>query len=260
MISRIRTAALFLAIPLALTAIPLVLTATAFAAEDFDAVAVQAGWRMFLDEVIRSIDAIGFAMIIFFIALLGMCVDLFGHLRIGKLIPESLLNDVQEEMTRGEYEKALEICQKSGSLAGEVFAAALGKTDFSFERMSESMRAEMRIQGLAWRQWVGQFRTVAAIGLLLGVAGFIVETMRFIADMAGRPNLELALASSFELRSLSYGALFALFMGVMLAVVALAASTYAHSKLEKILLEAERLGEELLDPFRPLPSTMEELG
>lgn len=217
-------------------------------------------WHQFLMELVRSIDVVGFVMIVFFIVLAAMCVDLFVHLRIGKMIPESLLNDVQEEMSNGEYEKALEISQKSESLTGEVFAAALGKSDFSFDRMSDSMRAEVRIQGLAWRQWVGQFRTIAAIALLLGVGGFLIETMRFIADMSGRPNLELALASSFELRALSYGALFALFMGVAMAVVSLGVATYASSKLEKILLESERLGEELLDPFRPLPASQEEAG
>lgn len=218
------------------------------------------GWYEFFDEVARSIDVIGFFMIIFLIVLLGMCVDLFAHLRVHKLIPEALLNDVQEEMTNGEYEKALEVSQKSDSLTGEVFVAALSKTDFSFDRMAESMRAEVKIQGLAWRQWVEKFRTIAVIALLLGAVGFLLEAMRFVAEMAGRPSLELALASSFELRGLAYGAMFSLFLGTVMAVIALTTSTYASSKLEKILLEAERLGEELLDPFRPLPVPQEEMS
>lgn len=217
------------------------------------------GWHDFFSELLRSVDVIVFLMTIFFIVLLGMCIDLFFHLRVGRLIPESLLNDVQEEMSSGEYEKALEVSQKSDSLTGEVFVAALGKTDFSFERMSESMRAEVKIQGLAWRQWVDKFRTIAMIALLLGLAGFLIETMRFIAEMAGRPSLELALASSFELRALAYSAMLSLLIGAIMAVISLSVATYASSKLEKILLEAERLGEELLDPFRPLPLSQEDM-
>lgn len=244
----------------ATTALFLATGGAVLAGEVFDAGDIApVGWRGFIGELLRSIDVVGFVMIVFFIILIGMCIDLFGHLRVGKLIPESLLSDVQEEMANGEYEKALEISQKSDSLTGEVFAAALGKTDFSFERMSEAMRAEARIQGLAWREWVAQFRTIAVIAVLLGAAGALIETMRFVADMAGRPNLELALASSYELRSLFYGGLFSLFVGVTMAIIALAVATYASSKLEKILLESERLGEELLDPFRPLPIPQEEL-
>lgn len=252
----------FIQILINASAVVMLLTATgaAGAGELFEAEGLASpGWHEFLNELVRSIDVIGFVMIIFFIVLLGMCIDLFAHLRVAKLIPESLLNDVQEEMTNGEYEKALEVSQKSDSLTGEVFVAALGKTDFSFDRMSESMRAEVRIQGLAWRQWVDKFRTIAVIALLLGIAGFLLETMRFIAEMAGRPSLELALASSFELRALAYGALFSLFLGAVMAVISLMVTTYASSKLEKILLESERLGEELLDPFRPLPLSQEEV-
>lgn len=225
-----------------------------YAATDF----TPEGWGAFLGEVVRSIDVIGFALIIVFIALLAMCLDLFIHLRIGKLIPDGLLNDVQEEMSNGEYEKALDLCQKSEGMMGQVFAAALAKTDYSFDRMEEAMRGEVEIQGLVWRQWVGQFRIMAVIGVLLGLGGFLIEGMRFVADLAGRPNIGLALASSFEMRALAYCGMFCLVVGLATAVVSLIAYTVASSKLEKILLEAKRLGEELLDPFRPLPLSLEE--
>lgn len=216
------------------------------------------GWGNFLGELARSIDVVGFALIIIFILLVAMCVDLFNHLRIGRLIPDSLLNDVQEEMANGEYEKALEMCQKSESMVGGIFSAALSKTDYSFDRMEEAMRGEVEIQGLVWRQWVGQFRVTAVLGMLLGLGGGIIEAMRFVADLAGRPNVWLALASSFEMRGLVYCGLFCLLIGVIIAVVSLLVYTFASSKLEKVLLESERLGEELLDPFRPLPMSQEE--
>lgn len=216
------------------------------------------GWSAFLSELFRSVDAIGFVLVTMLVVLLGMCLDMFYHLRIAKFIPETLLTDVQEEMTNGEYEKALELCEKSNSPIGQVFAAALSKTDYSFERMAEAMRGEVEIQGLVWRQWVGQFRVTAIAGFLMGFIGAMIEAMRFVADMIGRPNLNLALASSHEVRGIAYSFFFALMMGALLALVSLVASASASAKLEKILLEAERLGEELLDPFRPLPLLQEE--
>ncbi len=216
------------------------------------------GWGTFFSEVFRSVDFIGLALLTLFIILVGMCLDLFNHLRIGKLIPESLLADVQEDMTNGEYEKCLEVCEKSSSLIGQIFSAALAKSDYSFDRMEDAMRAEVKIQGLVWRQWVGQFRVIALVGFLLGFLGALIEAMRFVSDMVGRPNVALALASSFEARQMAYCIFFSLAMGAVMALTALVAYTIASAKLEKILLEAERLGEELLDPFRPLPLTQEE--
>lgn len=230
----------------------------ALAAEEPAAEFAPAGWGDFLAEAARSVDAVGFALLVVLIVLVAMCADFFFHIRVGRLIPESLMNDVQEEMANGEYEKALDICRKSESLMSHVFASALEKTDYSFDRMADAMRAEVAIQGLVLRQWAGQFRITAFAGLLLGFGGFLVEAMRFVADLAGRPDIGLALASSPGTRALAYCGLFCLFVGVLMAVVSLAAHMLAAGKLEKALLEAERLGEELLDPFRPLPASQSE--
>lgn len=236
-----------------LAAFPLI-AAESFGAADF----APGGWRAFGSELFRSLDVVGFVLLVFLLVQLGMAFDLFNQLRIGKLIPEGLLGDVQEEMGNGEYEKALELCEKSNSLVGQVFSAALAKTDYSFDRMEEAMRGEVKIQGLVWRQWVGQFRICAAGGFLLGLVGATVQCMRFVADMAGRPNIALALASSFEMRSLLYNILTAFALGCVMALLALSVYTVGTTKIEKLLLEAERLGEELLDPFRPLPLNQEE--
>lgn len=212
-----------------------------------------AGWGAFVTEAFRSLDLIGFLLLTLLVILLAMALDLVSHLRISKLIPESVLAEVQEEMANGEYERALEVSEKADCLIGQVFAAALAKTDYSFERMQEAMRGEVAIQALIWRQWVGQFRIAAAVGLLLGLMGAAVNVMRFIGDLAGRPNVGLALASSFEMRSLLNNVFAALLFGCAMACLSLVAYTVCSSKLDKVILEAERLGNELLDPFRPLP-------
>ncbi len=164
----------------------------------------SSAWGLFLAEVFRSIDTVGFVLIVLFIVLLGMVIDMFLHLRVGRMLPETLLADVQEEMTNGEYEKAFELSDKSPSLIGQVFAAILAKTDYSFDRMEEAMRSEVRIQGLVLRQWVAQFRMTAVLGILLGVAGAIVEAMRLVFDLARRPDA--ADVWTFETRALAYAA------------------------------------------------------
>jgi Biopolymer transport proteins len=231
----------------------------AVAAEDYIEVDFAAsGWAPFFSELFRSVDMGGFILLVLMVILIGMCIDLVHHLRLSKLIPESLLGAVQEEMANGEYERALELCEKSDSLIGQVFAAGLQKTDYSFERMSEALRSELEIQGLVWRQWVKQFKVVSFTGPVLGCIVALLSAMRFVADLAGRPNIGLALSSSFEMRSLVYGFFLALLFGLVMAVFSLTAYNICSSRLEKILLEAGRLGEELLDPFRPLPLLSEE--
>ena len=248
-----------LSIVVPVTAAVMLAGATARAGQEYQATDFALnGWWMFFSELASSIDALEFAFLILLLVLLGMCLDLVNHLRINKLIPDALLGEVQEEMANGEYEKALEVCEKADCLIGQIFAAALSKTDHTFERMEDAMRGEAKIQGLFWRQWVGQLRSAAYAGVLLGLMGACINVMRFVADLTGRPNLGLALASSFEMRALAYNVFTALFLGCLMSFIALVAHSFCSSKLEKILLEAERLGEELLDPFRPLPLPQEE--
>lgn len=234
--------------------IGLILAGTSVAAAELGIVEFGTrSWSTMFAELARAIDLGGFIALIILVITIGLTIDALYHVRIAKLIPDDLLATVQEEMANGEYEKALEVCLKSDSLAAHVFAAALAKTDFSFERMEEAMRGEAEILGLIWRQWVGQFKLLAFLGVASGVIGALLNILRLVSDLPGRPNLGLAFASSFEMRSLLYCIFGSLLIGVLSATISLLAHHFCRSKLERILLEVKRLGEELLDPFRPLP-------
>lgn len=236
----------------------LIAAGSAFSADFAFAEMNSGSWSVMLSEFARSIDTTCFISLVILVVTAGLAVDALLHIRVAKLIPDDILGMVQEEMANGEYEKARDVCSKSDSLAGQVFAAALSKTDYSFERMEGAMKAEAQILGLIWRQWIGQFKLLALLGIAAGVIGALLNAMRLVADLPGRPNLALAFASSFEMRSLLYCIFGALLIGAVTAIVAMAVHYFCRSKLERILLEADRLGEELLDPFRPLPAGMGE--
>lgn len=230
---------------------------SAFSA-DFAAADMGSGtWSVMLSEFVRSIDVTCFISLIILVVAIGLAVDALLHIRVGRFIPDDILGVVQEEMANGEYEKALDACVKSDSLAGQVFAAALSKTDYSFERMEGAMKVETQILGLIWRQWVGQFRLLAFLGIAAGMIGALLNVMRLIADLPGRTNPALIFASSFEMRSLLYSIFGVLLIGALTAVVSMLMHHFCRARLERILLEADRLGEELLDPFRPLPAGMD---
>ncbi|MDR1613208.1 MAG: hypothetical protein LBT97_10580 [Planctomycetota bacterium] len=215
------------------------------------------GWDAFFPELLRSLDVAGFLLLTLLAVAVGMAIDVFCSVRVSRMIPERLLLGVQEQMASGEYEKALEICRENDCLAGRIFAAALEKADHSFERMQGAMRAEADVLGLVWRQLVGQFRLTALGGTLFGLLGAFANLLRLVSHLQGRPNLGMALAASFEMRSLLYGVFGSLFLGVFIAGASRFAYHVAKAKLERILLECDRLGEEILDPFRPLPAQEE---
>ena len=215
-------------------------------------------WNSFAAELMHSIGAAGFILLTLLVVTAGLAVDAFLRIRISRLVPERLLAEVQEDMANGEYEKAQQVCLESDSLIGQIFAAALAKSDHSFDRMAGAMRIEADILGLVWRQWIGQFRLIAVFSLGLGAIGALFGVLRLIAELPGRPSLGLAFASSFEMRQLLYGVFGSLALGIMTSGASLGVSFYLRGKLDRIMLESLRLGEELLDPFRPLPAAGEE--
>ena len=230
----------------------------AFAGDYSAANAAVKGWDPLLSEFFRSIDVWTIIVLVVLAVTVGLAVDALYHIRFSKLIPENLLGLVQEEMANGEYERALDVCLKSDSLVGQIFAAALAKTDYSLERMEGAMYREVEVLGLVWRQWVGRFRILAILGGMGGVTGMLVNVLRLVADLQGRPNFGIALASSFEMRALLYSIVASLLIGCLCFTLAIVVHQACRARLDRILLEAIRLGEELLDPFRPLPQAIDE--
>ncbi|MDR3212087.1 MAG: hypothetical protein LBU79_09255 [Planctomycetota bacterium] len=230
----------------------------ALAADSPDNALTTIGWGAILVEFLRSIDTVCFVGLVIFVMLVGLAVDVFYHIRISRLIPDEVLTGVQEEMINGEYEKALETCQKSDSLVAQVFATALAKTDYSFERMETAFREEAAVVGLIWRQWVDQFRLFAWVGGLVGLAGALLDSISLLANTAGRANASFVSVSSFEIRATIYCILGSLVIGVANMILALVVHHFAQASLTRILVEVDRLGGELLDPFRPIPETTEE--
>jgi hypothetical protein len=215
------------------------------------------GWSAFFSEWLASLDGLCLILLAVIAAFACLAADLLRSLRLSRLIPEALLEKVQDEMANGEYEKALGICSGSDSLIGQVFAAPLAKTDYPFARMEQAMRNELRLQQTVWRQWIGRLELAPPAGIFLGLMGMAVELMRFISELAGRPDLTLSLTYFPEMRAPLHNALTLLFLGLFLALASRTAAALCRARLDGIVLEAERLGEELLDSFRPIPKTQE---
>jgi biopolymer transport protein ExbB len=218
---------------------------------------IPRNWFLLSFEWAHSFGILGIVMAIILALAVAMSFDLLFTLRLTRLVPDSLLSEIQDVMANGEYEQALSICEKSGTLIGQVFAAPLSKTDYPFQRMKEAMLAELRVQGLIWRQWIGHLEIGAPLGILLGLAMAAIEALRFVSELAGRPNPMLAITTAPELRLPIQSGLIVLLFGLSVSIISRIVSGICIARLDYALVEAERVGEELLDSFRPLPHSPE---
>ena len=228
------------------------------AAGEYQPSGAPRSWMPFLAELVRSLDVFGFVLLALLIVVVGMAIDAFYHLRIQRLIPEQLLQEIQREIGEGEYERALEVCARYDCMASQVFAAGLAKIDHSFERMHSAMTGEAEMLAMIWRQWIGQFRTMAIMAPLLAGIGVAVDLLWIVMDLPSRGNILQAASLSSEMRGTINSLLMAVVLGMATTIVARLAHGICRNRLDRVVLECVRIGEEVLDPFRPLPQYMEE--
>ncbi|MDR2392304.1 MAG: hypothetical protein LBE84_11585 [Planctomycetota bacterium] len=219
---------------------------------------IPRNWFLLLFDWSHSFGIFSIVMAVVLALAIAISFDLLFTLRLTKLVPDSLLSEIQDVMAAGEYEQALSICEKSETLIGQVFAAPLSKTDYPFQRMKEAMLAELRVQCLIWRQWIGYIEMGVPLGIFLGLAMALIEALRFVSELAERPNPILAIATTPELRLSIQSGLIALLLGLSVSIISRIVSGICAARLDYALVEAERVGEELLDSFRPLPHSPEQ--
>lgn len=228
------------------------------AAGEYQPSGASRDWLPFLGELVRSLDVFGFVLLALFIVVVGMAIDAFYNLRIQRLIPEQLLQEIQREIGEGEYERALEVCARYDCMASQVFAAGLAKIDHSFERMHSAMTGEAEMLALIWRQWIGQFRTMAIMAPLLAGVAVAVNLLWMVAELPARSSIIQTVSFSGEMRGIANSLLMAVVLGMATTIVARLAHGICRNRLDRAVLECVRIGEEVLDPFRPLPQYMEE--
>lgn len=193
-------------------------------------------------DVFHSLDVWSLILLLLVVGIAALFVDMLLQFRMARLMPADLLESVRKEMNQGGYENAAELCSKSPAMLGQVFAAALNKTDYTFDRMEDAMRAELKLQTAAWRQRFRMFLCAAIAGPLLSVLFALTHALPIVSQGAAA-----------GLRTALYSIYLCLALGVLSALLAVCAWFCGTARLDTIMHESERLGQELLDPFRPLP-------
>ncbi|MEO2046867.1 MAG: MotA/TolQ/ExbB proton channel family protein [Pirellulales bacterium] len=163
------------------------------------------------------------------------------------VIPTELIEGFEEQLNTKQYQQAYELAKSDQSFLGHVLSAGLGRISSGYspalEAMQEigeeeNMRLEHRLSYLAL---IG---TLCPMIGLLGTVSGMIDSFKLIANTTtGAPDPQM-LAKGIST------ALFTTFVGLALAIPALAAYNLLRNRVARLVLEVGVVSEGLMSRFQ----------
>lgn len=166
-------------------------------------------------------------------------------LRRSRVIPRPFVKRFLEQLRDGQHDRdsALMLCEENRSPVAEVFAAAVKKWGRSSVEVEQAIidTGERVTNGL--RRYLRLFNGISTISPLLGLLGTVfgmIESFNKIAtgSAMGKPEM---LAGGIGL------ALIATAAGLCVAIPAMGAYLYFVGKVDRLIMEIDSLGQELVE-------------
>jgi len=165
-------------------------------------------------------------------------------LRRGRVIPRPFVKRFMHQVREGKIDRelALDLCQENGSPIADVFAAAVRKWGRPGVELEQTLIDAGERASVGLRRYVRLFNAVATISPLMGLLGTVFGMMRLFnaiatADAMGRTEL---LAGGISEALLTTAG------GLLIAIPALCFYLLFVGKVERLLFEIDRLGQELV--------------
>ncbi len=165
-------------------------------------------------------------------------------LRRGRVIPRPFVRRFLEQIQEGQLDRkaAAELCDENGSPVSEVFAGAVNKWGRPSVEVEQAIidAGERVTNGL--RAYLRMFNGISTISPLLGMLGTVLGMIRAFnaiatADAMGRPEL---LAAGISQALLTTAA------GLSVAIPALIAYLFFIGRVDKLVVEIDSLGQQLV--------------
>ena len=166
-------------------------------------------------------------------------------LRRGRVIPAPFVKRFLEQIRAGQIdrEKALELCEKNRSPIAEVFSAAVKKWGRPSVEVEQAVLDSGERVANILRRYLRLLNGITNVGPLLGLLGTVTGMIAAFnsiasADAMGKPEL---LAAGISEALLTTAA------GLCVAIPSLIAHLFFVSKVDRLIMELDSLGQQVVD-------------
>ncbi len=181
------------------------------------------------------------------IASVALIIEHAITIRRSVLVPELSVAQIKTMFDERRFREALEFCQADPSFVSGVIHAGLIEAANGYEAMEKAMQeaADERSARLYRKiEWLNLLGNLAPMLGLLGTVWGMIMAFGEIEAKGGKANPS-------DLAGGILVALFSTFMGLVVAIPALAGYGIFRSRIEQMSMEASLVAEELLANFKP---------
>ncbi len=203
----------------------------------FDTLAT-AGWFWLLLFLLLSVLAVAFI------------IEHSMTIRKGKMIPEHVVAELEQKISRGEFNEAIEFCcqPENYSLASEVILAGLERyqgSEFGFAEYKTSVEEEGENQtGRLYRK-TEVLGVIGAISPMLGLTGTVSGMIEAFFEIEAKKGM----ATPTDLAGGIGTALITTLLGLFVAIPTMIAYSYFRNKIDSIVAEAGKRIERVMMPL-----------
>ncbi len=205
--------------------------------------------RTLLDEVVAS-GLIGLVIILLSMVSLAFIIEHFLTIRKSVLIPEPVVQEVEELIARGDVAGAIQACRDPAnqSLFADVVLAGLERyqtSEFGFAEYRAAVEEAGEDQTARLYRKTEVLNVIGAIAPMLGLLGTVqgmIIAFNTIATSGGAAKPH-ELADSISL------ALVTTFEGLVVAIPTMTAFSFFRSRIDSIVAEAGKRIEQILTPL-----------
>ncbi|MCG8449368.1 MAG: MotA/TolQ/ExbB proton channel family protein [Pirellulales bacterium] len=167
------------------------------------------------------------------------------------VVPSTLVAEFEQHLEAKQMQQAYDLARSDESFLGHVLSAGLAKVSTGYEHAIEAMQEVGEEENMRLEHRLSYLALIGTLSPMIGLLGTVdgmISSFKLIANTAtGAPDPQ-ALAQGIST------ALFTTFIGLVLAIPALAAYNLLRNRVSRLVLEVGIVSEGLMSRFQIKPA------
>jgi len=167
------------------------------------------------------------------------------------VVPADLIDGFEKHLDSKQFQEAYDMAKTDESFLGHVLSAGLAKVSTGYSEAIESMQEVGEEENMRLEHRLSYLALIGTLSPMIGLLGTVsgmIDSFKLIANTAtGAPDPQ-ALAQGIST------ALFTTFVGLALAIPALAAYNLLRNRVARLVLEVGIVSEGLMNRFQKKPA------
>lgn len=167
------------------------------------------------------------------------------------VIPTPLVQGFEQNLDAKQFQQAYDLAKTDESFLGHVLSAGLAKVSLGYDHAIEAMQEVGEEENMRLEHRLSYLALIGTLSPMIGLLGTVdgmIDSFKIIANTpSGGPDAQ-QLAQGIST------ALFTTFVGLLLAIPALAAYNLLRNRVSRLVLEVGIISEGLMSRFQKKPA------